>query len=108
MDAFNAHDVKAMAALVTNDVQWLNVADDKVTEETGSRDALVASMTAYFKSCPTCRSSLAGVIATANRVSAVEVAHWQGRDGPRTQRGIAVYEFSGELIRRVYYYPAEK
>ena len=41
-------------------------------------------------------------------LSAVEVANWQGKDGPKMQSGMAVYEFSGGLIKRVYYFPVEK
>jgi len=69
---------------------------------------LVSAMNGYFQSCPTCRSNLTALIASRDRVSAVEVANWQGKDGPKMQSGMAVYEFSGGLIKRVYYFPVEK
>ena len=69
---------------------------------------MISAMDAYFKSCPTCQSQLADVIASRDRVSAIEVASWRGKDGSKTQSGIAVYEFFGDLIRRVYYFPAER
>lgn len=106
--AFNAQSGEAMAALVTDDVQWLAIDGDTVAVETNGKVALMSAMARYFQSCPTCRSKLAGTIASNDRVSAIEVASWQGKDGPRTQRGISVYEFSGGLIRRVYYFPSEK
>jgi hypothetical protein len=106
--AFNAHDSGAMAGLVTDDVAWLSIAGDKLAVETSSKSELVASMDAYFKSCPTCQSVLSRTISTPDRVSAIEIASWQGKAGPRSQRGLSVYEFSAGLIRRVYYFPAEK
>ncbi len=106
--AFNAHDSSAMAGLVAEDVDWLSIDGDKVDIETRGKSALVESMNAYFKSCPTCQSTLSGAISTPGRVSVVEIANWQGSTGPRSQRGLAVYEFSESLIRRVYYFAAEK
>lgn len=106
--AFNAHDSRAMSQFVADDVQWLSVNGDSISIETNGKAALVSAMNDYFKSCPTCRSSLTELVASRDRVSAVEVATWHGKDGPKMQSGIAVYEFSGGLIRRVYYFPAEK
>lgn len=106
--AFNAHDSSAMAALATNDIEWLSIAGERVNAEAKGKGDLVNSMNAYFKSCPTCRSELSGVTSTASRVSAIETASWQGKNGLRSQTAISVYEFSGNLISRVYYFPAEK
>ncbi|MGV8940961.1 MAG: nuclear transport factor 2 family protein [Lysobacter sp.] len=106
--AFNAHDSDAMAAFVTDDVDWLSIAGESMQIEAGNKNELIASMSAYFKSCPTCQSSLAEAISTTERVSAVEIASWQGKSGHRSQRALCVYEFSGSLIRRVYYFPSEK
>ncbi len=106
--AFNAHDSKAMAALVADDIDWLSIADQKVAVEISGKGELIKSMDAYFKSCPSCRSSLSGVVSTSVRVSAVEIASWQGKDGLKSQKSLSVYEFSDALIRRVYYFPAEK
>ncbi len=108
LEAFNRQDPEAMARLVTSDIQWLNISANRITAEASSKEQLLKDMNSYFKSCPTCRSSHAGLISTPNRVSAVEVAEWT-KDGVRhTQRGISVYEFSGNLINRVYYFPAER
>lgn len=106
--AFNRQDADAMMAMLTPGAQWLSVDGEKITSEGGSRDAIGKSMKAYFKSCPTCRSTLAGVVASANRLTAVEVAQWQtGAGKHKEQRSVSVYEFSGPLISRVYYFPAE-
>lgn len=106
--AFNSQDVAAMVAMVTDDVEWLSIEGLTVGRETSGKAQLSASMTAYFKGCPTCRSALAGVTATRDRVATVEVATWTSAQGPREQRGLAVYEFLGPLIRRVYYFPVER
>jgi hypothetical protein len=106
--AFNAHDSIAMSKFVAEDVQWLSISGDSVSIETDGKPALISAMDGYFQSCPTCRSHIREMIASGERVSAIEEAVWEGRDGPRTQRSLSVYEFSGQLIRRVYYFPAER
>lgn len=108
VNSFNAQNSKAMAELVADDVQWLSVDGKELSVEVQGKDDLIAGMNEYFNSCPTCRSALANIISTNNRVSAVEIATWQGSGGLKTQRALSVYEFSGEKIIRVYYFPAEK
>jgi len=105
--AFNAHDSEAMAEFVTEDVTWLSISGKNVVVEVEGKRELIASMNAYFTSCPTCQSELSDIISTPSRVSTIEIAHWQGKSGPRSQRSLSVYEFSGRLIQRVYYFPAE-
>lgn len=106
--AFNAHDSGAMAALVADDVAWLSITGEDVTVEARGKSELVASMDAYFKFCPTCQSDLSGAISTPGRVSAVEIASWQGDAGLQSQMAVSVYEFSEGLIQRVYYFSSEK
>src|SRR5690606_10650797 len=106
--AFNAHDSAAMANLVTDDVAWSSISHDGIEVQARGKRELVASMDAYFSSCATCRSEISEAISTRDRVGAIEVASWQGKDGARSQRSLSVYEFSGGLIHRVYYFPAEK
>ncbi|MEO1202548.1 MAG: nuclear transport factor 2 family protein [Pseudomonadota bacterium] len=108
IDAFNAHDATAMSTLLSDDVQWLSVREGETSIEVEGKPALVATMAAYFSECPTCRSEIAGLTASNERVSVVEVAHWEGTDGPKSQRSMAVYEFDGALIRRIYYFPEER
>lgn len=106
--AFNAHDTEAMLRMVTDDVQWLSVDGESIHLETGSKDALRAGMTEYFESCPSCKSRLGHHFATGARVTALEIASNETSKGLREQQSISVYEFSGALIRRVYYFPAER
>jgi hypothetical protein len=106
--AFNAHDSDAMAEFLTDDVVWLSVANGNVAVEANGKSDLIASMDAYFESCPTCRSEISESISTPARTSAIEIASWEGKSGPQSQRSLSIYEFSGDLIHRVYYFPAEK
>jgi len=106
--AFNSRDVDAMLSMVTEDIQWLTVAGDKLAIETDGKLKLRQSMAAYFKSNPSAKSELVWVQMTKLRVAALEKASWQGKSGPNSQSSLSVYEFRNGLIARVYYYPAEK
>lgn len=108
MAAFNAHDTEAMMAMVTDDVQWLSINGPTITTETNSKAELRKGMNEYFSACPSCRSSLANIFTTRGRVSALEIAGTESPQGGRKQQSLSVYEFSGMLIKRVYYFPVEK
>ena len=105
--AFNDHNAERMAQYVTEDVQWLSVNGDKITVETSGKENLVAAMSGYFKSCPSCQSQLEDFTVLGSRISVVEEASWRGNGELRSQKSLAVYEFSNNLIHRVYYFPAE-
>lgn len=107
LKAFNAHDPAAMAALVTDDVRWLSIRDNSLSVEVEGKANLVAAMSDYFQSCPSCRSEIHSLTSSRERVSAVEVASWVGAEGQQSQQSMAVYEFSGALIQAVYYFPEE-
>ncbi|MDQ3257025.1 MAG: nuclear transport factor 2 family protein [Acidobacteriota bacterium] len=48
--AFNEQNIDSMLSMVTEDIQWLSVAGDKITVETKGMLKLRESMAAYFKS----------------------------------------------------------
>jgi len=106
--AFNARDIDAMLAKVTDDIVWMNVSGKAVSVESEGKEALRKGMTAYFKSLPSARSELIWVQSSPGRVAALEKASWEGKSGPRSQVSIAVYEFHEGLIKRVHYFPSEK
>jgi hypothetical protein len=106
--AFNARDIDAMLALADDNIQWLSVNGPKVTIETEGKLALGQSMGRYFKSCPSCKSSLEWVQIAGSRVTAMERATWSSKSGAKSQSGLSVYEFNGDKILRVYYFPAER
>jgi len=107
VEAFNAHNVEAMLKMVTDDVQWLTIDGDKIVTETGNKEELRQGMEGYFESCSTCKSNLVHVFSTGERVSALEVASFETAKSIQKQQSISVYEFSGNLIKRVYYFAAE-
>ena len=104
INAFNARRLEAMMSLVTDDIKWISVAGDRLTTETADKAALRRFLEGYFKSCPTCRSKLTNISRYGNRVTMTETATWQTDKGMRSSDSFAVYEFSGGLIARVYYY----
>lgn len=105
--AFNSHDSAQMAQYVTADVQWLSVNGDVIAVQTSGKAALTEAMDGYFESCPSCRSELLEISEAGTHVSTIEQASWLQNDVRRTQKSLAVYQFSGDLIQRVYYFPAD-
>ncbi|ASG64816.1 hypothetical protein CEW91_00980 [Idiomarina piscisalsi] len=105
--AFNAHDAELMSQYVTDNIQWLSVNGDRIAVETSGKTELIKAMSGYFKSCPSCQSELTDITVLGNRVSTIEEASWRQKDQLRSQKSLAIYEFSNSLIRRVYYFPAE-
>jgi len=108
VEAFNARKIDAMLELVDENVQWLSISGAKISIETEGKEALRQSMGRYFSSCASCKSSLEWVQKAGSRVTAMERASWTSKTGPKSQSGLSVYEFGGDKIVRVYYFPAEK
>jgi hypothetical protein len=107
VEAFNARKIDAMLELVDDNVQWLHVSGTKVSVEAEGKAALRLSMERYFKSCPSCKSALEWVQGAGSRVTAMERASWTTKSLAKSQSSLSIYEFSGDKISRVYYFPAE-
>lgn len=105
--AFNARNLDKMLELADDNIQWLSVDGAKIAIETDGKKALRESMEKYFRSCPSCKSSLAWVSVAGSRVTAKEKASWTSKSGPKAQSSLSVYEFQNGKILRVYYFPAE-
>jgi len=111
VSAFNKREIDTMLSMVSDDIQWLNVAGDKITVETQARTrcAKVWRPTSSPLRAPSRSwSGRARVRVTASRVAELERAAWQGKSGPKSQASLSLYEFRGGLISRAYYYPAVK
>jgi hypothetical protein len=106
--AFNARDLAKMLELVDDKIQWLSINGATISIETEGKAALKASMEKYFSECSTCKSSLEWVQTAGSRITAREIAHWTSKSGPKEQSSLSVYEFQGDKIIRVYYFPAER
>jgi hypothetical protein len=105
--AFNARNIDAMLAAVDENIQWLSISEAKVSIEAEGKNALRESMERYFRSCPSCKSSLEQIQKSGSRVTAMERARWSGKNGLKSQAGLSVYEFRNGKILRVYYFPAD-
>jgi hypothetical protein len=106
--AFNARDITKMLELAHDNIQWLSIDGAKISIETEGKAALKASMEKYFSECSTCKSSLEWVQTAGSRITAREIARWTSKSGPKEQSSLSVYEFQGDKIVRVYYFPAER
>ena len=107
VEAFNAREIEKMLELADESIQWLSIDGVKISVETEGKKALRDSMEKYFRDCPTCKSSLEWVQLAGSRVTAKEKASWVGKNGPKEQSGLSVYEFRNGKILRVYYFPAD-
>ena len=106
--AYNAHDIDGVVKLLHPEFVWLNVDGEAVAVEARGRDAVRTSLAGYFKSLPSARSEIETLSALGPWVTVRERAHWQGKDGPRSQAAMSVYEVHDGLLRRVWYYPSVK
>jgi hypothetical protein len=108
MEAFNRHDVEAMAARVAPDFVWFGVAGEEVTVEARGRAALADGMRSYFAALPSVRSEIEESVVSGSFVAIRERATWTDASGAqRTQASLGIYEIRDGLIQRVWYYPAE-
>jgi hypothetical protein len=105
--AFNSRNIDAMLALVDENLQWLSISGAKITIETDGKNALRESMVRYFRSCPSCKSSLESVRMSGSRLTAMERASWSAKSGNKSQTSLSVYEFRNGKILRVYYFPVD-
>lgn len=108
IDAFNQHNVPALAERVAPDFVWFNVTSDRATVVVKGRDSLRKSLAKYFEHTPNVRSEIDGVTSAGAYVSFRERATWNSLLGQRTQASLAVYEVKEGLITRAWYYPAAK
>lgn len=99
--AFNAHDPDAMAELVTDDFELYYVDHDgQAALGLTGPDALRIEMRGYFEALPTVQSTIEAAIPGPRFVAFRE----------RIVGGassLAVYEISGDRVRRAWYYPSE-
>lgn len=106
--AFNAHDVDALAAAVTDDIGWFYVDDAQVVVEAQGKDALRASMTAYFAAIPSARASFDDAMVSGAYMTVRERAFYERGGEERSQSSLAVYRVRDGRVARVWYYPVER
>ncbi len=106
IEAFNRNEADALAARVAEDFVYYNVTSDATTVETKGRAALRDGMTAYFKSLPSVKSEVEGLLQTGPFVSFRERVSWTSPSGEKSQSALAIYEVHDGIITRAWYYPA--
>lgn len=108
VEAFNQHNLVALAERVAPDFVWFNVTSDRATVEVKGREALQKNFANYFQNTPTVRSEIDGLVSSGAYVSFRERATWNSLLGQRSQTALAVYEVKNGLITRAWYYPSAK
>ena len=104
--AFNAHDVAAMRALMTEDIVWLSIVGDSTIVEARGAEELVSGLTAYFADFPNVSSTVKTGDAAGAYIHAHETASWSS-DGVRSsQSSLSTYEIRGGRVARVWYFPS--
>ncbi|MDP3073320.1 MAG: nuclear transport factor 2 family protein [Opitutaceae bacterium] len=107
--AFNAHDPAGVAALLAEDAKLFGVASDSQSLDGDGRAAILTWLEGYFKSVPDVRSEILDLTQTGPHVSYRERATWTAKDGTRrVQTSLAVYEVREGLVRRAWYFPANR
>ena len=98
MQAYNAHDINAMLLNMTEDVKWLNVANNQLNE----------AMQAHFKAKPDARSRIKDSIVLGNTIAIVEEAFSLKNGITSSQCAMSIYQLRKGLISSITYYATAK
>ena len=105
--AFNAKQLDAMVALVADDLLWMSIAEDSLSQVGRGAEAFRRLLVEYFRAVPSARSELLEVDATGPWVTTHERTRWDASaSGVAGQSSVVVYEVRRGLIQRVWFYPA--
>lgn len=104
--AFNERDLDTMGAMVTDDIAWFAVDGEDVTVQSRGREAVLTGMEGYFAALPSAKSTVTACHGTATQAVVVETASWESKGEVRSASAPAIYDFDGELIRAVHYFPS--
>jgi ketosteroid isomerase-like protein len=107
LDAWNRHDIEALAALLHPEVTWLSIEGDELRAEIHGAEALRDWATGYFREFPNAVTGASDFASAAGYVSFRETASWGEGNETFSQSSIAVYEVRDGAIRRAWYYSAE-
>ena len=102
--ALNRRDLLALTAYVAPDVQWYSqLADERVLEVSG-REALTASLQAYFAQHAETYWSFESATVQGNSVAVRERSQWRTSSERDERVTLCVYELHDGRIRRVTQY----
>lgn len=108
VDAFNRHDVDATVGCVDTSFRWYNIAADSMQLTMAGRDTQRSGLARYFKAFADVHSDISALAVNGPWVMVREQVRWTGAKGRAENIALAVYEVRENLIRRVYYFPAER
>ncbi|WP_339767584.1 nuclear transport factor 2 family protein [uncultured Paraglaciecola sp.] len=108
MQAYNAHDINAMLLNMTEDVKWLNVANNQLVAETADKNQLNEAMQAHFKAKPDARSRIKDSIVLGNTIAIVEEAFSLKNGITSSQCAMSIYQLRKGLISSITYYATAK
>lgn len=100
--ALNAHDVEAMLAIASDEVQWMSVAGDETVVEADRVNQLAAAMTNYLASLASPRSEIRSITGGGPFVHTVEEAFRVADGVEKSACGAAVYEIGEGTIVNVW------
>ena len=107
IELYNQHDLDNMLNLLSDEVKWMSVSEDKLNIETQGKEELRESLKNYFENIPSARSELLFLEARGDYLQAFEKALWKNKDGEeKSQCASSVYELDGNLIKNIWYYPS--
>ena len=106
-EAFNAHDVEAMRAMMDPDIEWWSITGEGAELVSTGRENLAEELKHYFDGPNAVTSELTGEAVAGPYFSSKETVRWADKDGnEKSQASLVVYELTAvSQIRRVWYYP---
>jgi hypothetical protein len=106
-EAYDQRDLEQMLKLTAVNIRWMSVYDDKVAVETADQAALRGALQQHFSRSGLSKSSLSGIVSYGDFVSAIEKVTSIKNGKSHSACSLSVYQFDGDLIAAVWYYPAQ-
>lgn len=105
--AYNAHELDEMSARMHPDIEWISLEGSEAIIYTSGKNALIAELKSHFAEPSASTSQLSNWSKTGPYISVTEsIRQESAAPGDYLPASLSVYELDGDLIRRVWYYPA--
>jgi len=105
-DAFNAHDVNAIAALSGDNVEWMDVRGRKLSVNASGRNAVTRRMTRFFGAHNAARCVIEGSLVTGSSVAVRRHIFWEESGKVMSESSLVVYQIANGQVRRAWVYPS--
>ncbi len=106
--AYNDKDLAKMTSLMHPDIEWLSVSGEGMEVAAKGKDVLAAEMKRYFEAPTMPEGALNGWSLNGDYIAVTETASWTDDAGQdKSQSALTVYQIENNLVRRVWYYPAQ-